>query len=113
MTEMKNHHAESKALVDNLGTHLDDFRRSTTSQFEKCVQSWQLLDTRVTKLEEDQMSHVTQCTPQSTVNKQVSGRLSTLENYVTTIRGDLFRLEAIHRSSNAFDISQVLPPISL
>lgn len=113
MTEMKNHHAENKILVDNLTTRLDDFRRATTLQFEQCVQSWQLADARITKVEDEQDVYATKYLEQSAVNERTFERIKNLEKDMASIRGDLCKLETFHRSTNAFDVSRVVPPVSL
>lgn len=60
--------------------------------FEQCVQRWQGIDTRVTKVEQESADHHAQLVEQNIMNCRIGNRLNVVEDEVVALRRDLARL---------------------
>lgn len=59
--------------------------------YEQCIERWQGIDTRVSKVEEENADHEVQLAEQKTFNVQTNTRLDIVENDIISLRRDLAR----------------------
>lgn len=101
-----------KTLTASIDQSRAETRQWLKEQHTQCVERWQLHDTQLTKLEDENIHRDAQLTNQRTVNDEVSGCLSHLEKEVISICSDLFRLSTQYRNEKTSDISQIFAPMS-
>jgi len=106
MTDLAKNHAQTTSKIEKL--HL-----GTEEKFTQCLNQYQLTDTRLAKLEDDNVELRAQGLQQSTTNSNVSGRLTTLEDDIVHMRNDISRLVDQYRVSNNPDLSHILKPTPL
>lgn len=99
--------ANDKAAKDEI------FQTKINDHITECVQRWQIVDTRITKLEDDSVHQEARHVQQQTMNKNVSQRVDYLEHEVLAVRTDLSRLAAKYQMPIQTELSNVLPPTSL
>lgn len=103
------------ARADQTDVRLEEIRLLNANSFAQCLERNQLLDMRITKLEDDNVQQTSNITHQDAVNTQMSSRVNYLEEEVVSIRRDITRLVTQNRvPANANnDLSQILPTVSL
>lgn len=88
-------------------------RDDMTTRFDQCLERWQAVDTRITKLEDDQVRSEHKTVKQNETIERHTGRLETLEDDVVTIRRDLCRLVQQSNQTAVNKDSARLPPQTL
>lgn len=106
MADLARNHAQTASKIEKL-------QLGTEEKFTQCLNQYQLTDTRLIKLEDDNLGLTAQCLQQTTINSNVSGRLSTLESDIVQMRNDISRLVDQCRVQTSPDISHILKPTSL
>jgi len=108
MADLARNHAQTTSKIEKLQLGTEE----KFTQIE-CLNQYQLTDTRLTKLEDDNLGLTAQCLQQTTINRNVSGRLTTLESDIVQMRNDISRLVDQCRVQISPDISHILKPTSL
>jgi len=67
-------------------------RDDITNRFDQCLERWQAIETRTTKLEDDLVRSEHQIVKQNETIQHNASRITSLEDEVVNIRGDLGRL---------------------
>lgn len=67
-------------------------RDDITNRFDQCLERWQAIETRITKLEDDLVRSEHQIVKQNETIQHNASRITSLEDEVVNIRGDLCRL---------------------
>ena len=84
--------------------------RNTEEGINQCAQRYQLTDTRLTRVEDENLVIKTQLDQQTTSNQVTENRLSTLESDVVQLRKEIAQISGNHRVSTNHDLSQILKP---
>jgi len=77
------------------------------NRFDQCLERWQIVDTRLVKLEDDQARLEAYAVQQNKVGGNNTARIAVLEDDVISIRNDMARFAAQHRTPNISDKLQL------
>lgn len=84
--------------------------RRTEEGINQCIQRYQLTDTRLTRVEDENAVIKTQVGQQTTNNQVTEDRLNTLETQIVQMRTEISQISDKHRISTNHDLSQILKP---
>lgn len=105
---------EIKQNSSEMNRKMDELQLISEKHQAQCLQQWGVAETKILKLEENQVNVNTHIEQQININVDNSGRLAYLENEVVTIHSSLARLAANRRQPlDHIDVSQIMQPTSL
>ncbi|XP_060882148.1 uncharacterized protein LOC132953830 [Metopolophium dirhodum] len=103
MAKMNANHTRTEEQFEAL-------HRKTEEGLSQCVQRYQLTDTRLTRVEDENVVIKTQLDQQTTNGQITENRLSTLESDVVQMRKEISQISDKHPVSANHDLSQILKP---
>lgn len=103
MAKMNANHTRTEEQFKSL-------HRKTEEGLAQCVQRYQLTDTRLTRLEDENVVIKTQVDQQATNDQVTKNRLITLESEVVQMRKEISQISDQYLVSTNNDLSQILKP---
>lgn len=112
MAGMQTEARKTKTNMETMQAEARSTREEMTSRFDQCLERWQMVDTRLAKVEDEQIRLENQVVQQERVVQLNTSRISVLEDEVATIRNDLCRL-TIHPTRTSCNHDTIQKPPTL